>query len=674
MFQATCLLTLLLSASLPAAPLDLYEPSCTYEVQVDTLKASKVSDRRQGRERLGTGAPVIEISSSSIERSGARELHEVLRTLPGLNVKDYGGIGGMKTVSVRGLGANHTSVCVDGMLVNDAQHGSIDLSGFDLDDTGNILVETVSADGIFKPARAFSSGSVISLATKAPDLGGKTARLSARMVYGSFGTLKPTIRFDGKLADGWVVTARGSYLRSNGNYPFGYDGLSGERINLRREGSDVSAFKSLLRLEGNTHKGGVLRASASYSGSERGIPGPVILYVLDPTERIWNKDLSSVVTYESAKGLSPWHYWIGGSFRRTGDRYTNTDAKYQEPVDDRYLLQSLSASGILERTFQAGAGRSLNLAFSQDFSGESLEASTMICPDPIRFGSFSALAVQYCGERLRATAILAATYIHESATRKDSGLETAPDRSRLGPSLSLSYELVPGMHVRAFVKDGFRVPTFNDLYYDRVGSISLVPEKAFQSGAGVTWQGKAGKALLDLTADAYYNVVKDKIVAIPTMFVWRMRNLGRVNMAGADLSAGMSLPVGGGYSFRTDASFSFLRAIDVTDPSAKNYRHQIQYTPKTSGSLSASIFKEGFSLNYTLIAVGRRYFLPQNLEVNALAGYFDHGIAVRKTVPLRFCSLTLAAEALNLAGTNYEIVHSYPMPGRQFRMSVTVTI
>ena len=171
MFQATCLLTLLLSASLPAAPLDLYEPSCTYEVQVDTLKASKVSDRRQGRERLGTGAPVIEISSSSIERSGARELHEVLRTLPGLNVKDYGGIGGMKTVSVRGLGANHTSVCVDGMLVNDAQHGSIDLSGFDLDDTGTILVETVSADGIFKPARAFSSGSVISLATKAPDLG-----------------------------------------------------------------------------------------------------------------------------------------------------------------------------------------------------------------------------------------------------------------------------------------------------------------------------------------------------------------------------------------------------------------------------------------------------------------------------------------------------------------------
>lgn len=673
MFQATCLLSVLLSASLPAAPLDLYEPSCTYGIQVDTLKASKVSDRRQGRERLDTGSPVIEIGGSAIDRSGAMDLHEVLRTLPGLNVKDYGGIGGMKTVSVRGLGANHTSVCVDGMLVNDAQHGSIDLSGFDLDDTGNIRVETVSADGIFKPARAFSSGSVISLGTKASDLGGRKTGMSARMTYGSFGTFKPTLRIDHRLADGWVITARGSYLRSEGDYPFGYGGLSGEKIRLRREGSDVSAFKSLVRVEGNT-TGGTLRAYASYAGSERGIPGPVILYVLDPTERIWNNDLNAAASYESAAG-SPWHYRIGGSYRRTRDRYTNTDAKYPVPVDDRYLQQSLTATGILERSFPIGdAGNRMDIVFSQDLSRESLAANTVVCPDPVRFGSYSSLAVQYSGERLRVTASITGCYIHESASRKDSGLETAPDRSRLGPSLSFSYEVIRGLHIRAFVKDGFRVPTFNDLYYDRVGSISLVPEKAFQSGLGAAWQGKAGKALVDLTADAYYNRVKDKIVAIPTMFVWRMRNLGRVDMAGADVSAGMSLPLGGDYSLRTDASFSFLRAIDVTDPSAKNYRHQIQYTPKTSGSLSTSIFKDGFSLNYTLIAVGRRYFLPQNLEENALEGYFDHNLAVRKSVPLRLCKLTLAAEALNLAGVNYEIVHSYPMPGRQFRITVTVTI
>ena len=668
------MLTILLSALLPAAPSSLYEPSGTCEVQVDTLKASKVSDKRQGRERLGTGLPVIEIGSAAIERSGAKELHEVLRTLPGLNVKDYGGIGGMKTVSVRGLGATHTSVCVDGMMVSDAQHGSIDLSGFDLDDTGNIQVEAVSADGIFKPARTYSSGSVISLTTKSPELEGKQARLSARMTYGSFGTYKPTLRIDSKLMDGWVVTARGTYLKSDGNYPFEYAGLSGERTSLRREGSDVSAFKSIIRLEGNTSRGGTLRASTSWSGSERGIPGPVILYVQDPTERIWNKDLNTVASYESSGEGSPWHYRIGGSWRRTRDRYTNTDAKYPEPVDDRYLLQSMDATGILERIITIDEGSELHIVFSQDLSRESLEANTTVCPDPVRYGSFSSLALQYQGERLRATASVAGTFIHESASRKDPGIETAPDRSRLGPSLSLSYKAAPGLHFRAFVKDGFRVPTFNDLYYDRVGSIHLVPEKALQSGAGATWQGRAGKALLDLTADGYYNRVKDKIVAVPTMFVWRMRNLGRVNMAGLDLSACVSLPLVQEYSLRTDASFSYLRAVDVTDPASKNYGHQIQYTPKASGSLSVSIFNRNTSLNYTLCAVGRRYFLPQNLEENALDAYFDHSVALRRTFLLRSCPLTLAAEVLNLTGVNYEIVHSYPMPGRQFRITLTLMI
>ena len=674
MFQATCLLTFLLSAIFPAAMPNLYEPSGSHEEQADTLRASKVSDHRSGRERLHTGVPVIEIGTSLIERSGARELHEILRILPGLNVKDYGGIGGMKTVSVRGLGSTHTAVCMDGMMLSDVQHGSIDLSGFDLDDTGNILVDIGSAEGIFKPAQAFASGSLISLAGKSPDLEGKTSRLSARMTYGSFDTYKPSLRYDRKISDGWVLSARGSYLSSQGNYPFEYAALSGGSTRLRREGSDVSAMKSMVRLEGNMRNGGTLRAAASWTDSERGIPGPVILYVQDPTERIWNKDLSSTISYESAQDGSAWHYRVGGSFRKTRDRYTNTDAVYPTPVDDRYLQQAFTASGILERVVPIGGfGQEIRFVLAQDITVTGLEANTIVCPDPFRFGSYTSAAARYSGNRLRATASLTAVYLHETSSGSESAKQTAPDRSRLSPSLSVSYLVAERMYFRAFVKDGFRVPTFNDLYYDRVGSISLVPEKAFQSGAGLTWKGNVGDAVLDLTADAYHNRVRDKIVAIPTMFVWRMRNLGRVSMTGADLSVGMSIPVGE-YSLRSDASCSFLRAVDLSDPSAKNYGHQIQYTPRSSGSLSSSLFKDGFSLNYTLIAVGRRYFLPQNLPENALEAYFDHSVAVRKSFSLRSCTLDIAAEALNLAGRNYEIVHSYPMPGRQFRLTMTLMI
>ena len=51
-----------------------------------------------------------------------------LKRFAGVQVKDYGGVGGMKTVNIRGLGAGHTGVTYDGVQVGDCQSGQVDLS------------------------------------------------------------------------------------------------------------------------------------------------------------------------------------------------------------------------------------------------------------------------------------------------------------------------------------------------------------------------------------------------------------------------------------------------------------------------------------------------------------------------------------------------------------------
>ena len=655
---------LLLSAILSAAP--------------DTLDASRVSGVRQGRESLDSGAPMMVVGTAELERSGARELSEVLRTLPGLNVRDYGGVGGLKTVWVRGLGAAHTAVCTDGFLLQDIQQGGIDLSAFDLDDTGSIRMEIGTADDIFRPAGTWAAGSVLSIAPKAIDPGETGLKASAGMGWGSFNTVKPRIRLDGRIAPGWNAAAHASWLHTSGDYPFGgARTLTGSGVSddgtLRREGSDASILKAGLRLEGNTRRGGRLTGSAAWASSQRGLPGAVIFYTQNPTERLWGRDLQLRSAYERSAG--PWRLRAGAGFRQYRTRYTNSDASYPEPLDDRYLQRQLSAGAILQRTLSlGGSGRELALALAQDLSLGSLEAGVLTCPDPQRLSSVSALSAQYRSQRLRLTAGVSASYIHERSAKASQAVETAPDRSRLSPSLSLSFLAAKGLRLRAFVKDGFRVPTFNDLYYDHFGTIRLVPEKALQTGAGATWQLNLGRSFLAFTADTYYNRVRDKIVAVPTLYVWRMHNLGRVDLKGLDCSVQAALPLGGDWSFRARAGWSLLDARDLSDPDAKNYRHQIQYTPRHSGSSSASVARKGLSFSYTLCAVGRRWFLPQNIAENELPAYWDHGIAARKEFRLRRALLTLAAEALNLTGVNYEIVHSYPMPGRQFRLTASITI
>ena len=47
----------------------------------------------------------------------ATDLSDAIRTFGGLQVKDYGGVGGLKTVNVRSLGSEFTGVFIDGIQI-----------------------------------------------------------------------------------------------------------------------------------------------------------------------------------------------------------------------------------------------------------------------------------------------------------------------------------------------------------------------------------------------------------------------------------------------------------------------------------------------------------------------------------------------------------------------------
>lgn len=72
----------------------------------DTLRVAVVAAEREALRN--DPAPVRVLTAEGIGRSGATSLDEALRMFSGVSVKDYGGVGGLKTVSVRNLGSQHT--------------------------------------------------------------------------------------------------------------------------------------------------------------------------------------------------------------------------------------------------------------------------------------------------------------------------------------------------------------------------------------------------------------------------------------------------------------------------------------------------------------------------------------------------------------------------------------
>lgn len=622
----------------------------------DTLEVARISAERDVM--TSRTAPVQTLGRGAIERSGAAGLNEVLRTFAGVSVRDYGGIGGLKTVSVRNLGAQHTAVSYDGTVVSDAQTGQVDISRFGLEDLSEVSVETGASDDIFRSARLLGAAGILNLKTIQA-----TDRISARIRYASFNTWNPGLSLSRALGQGWSAGASAEWLSSDGDYPFTL--VNGNySTRERRLGGDVKTLRAEANISGSTGSAGRLHIKARYYRSDRGLPGPVIYYIQDPTERLGNSDASLSADY-TANLSGRWRIRENLSGSWNGTRYTNASSYLPEPEDDRYRQREFSSSTIIE---YRASGR-LRFTLAEDLFTSTLHATIPECPQPSRLSSVSAISGQWKDERTTITASLGATSIRE---KTESGEAAAP-MFRLSPTISISTSLAGGIRLRASYKDGFRAPTLNDLYYSRVGNTSLRPEKARQLNLGLTWASHGTGRDAELTADIYYNSVEDKIIAIPTMFIWKMRNLGRVQMAGADLTAAAGIDISERTSLQMRANWSYRYAVDITDRDSKIYRHQIQYTPRHAGNLLLSLQTAWLDCAYTLNAVGRRYSLPQNIPDNEMPAYFDHSVSAGRSFPIRGATLRISAELMNLGGDNYEIIRYYPMPGRNFRITMKIT-
>ena len=90
--------------------------------RIDTLSSSKVSS--------SYGSIVVPQRIAGKELKASANISEAVRRFAGVQVRDYGGVGGLKTVNVRSLGSEHTGVFIDGIQVDNAQNMQVDLGRF----------------------------------------------------------------------------------------------------------------------------------------------------------------------------------------------------------------------------------------------------------------------------------------------------------------------------------------------------------------------------------------------------------------------------------------------------------------------------------------------------------------------------------------------------------------
>lgn len=620
--------------------------------------------------------PAQVLSGKELQRLNVVSVADAIRYFAGVQIKDYGGIGGLKTVNIRSMGSQHVGVFYDGIQLGNAQNGQIDLGKFSMDNMEAISLYNGQKSTIFQSAKDFASAGSVYMKTRSPEFEkGNRDNLRLSLKGGSFETINPSVLWEHRLNDNFDVSLNAEYMYTSGKYKFSYVKKEGYDTTEVRRNGDVRA----LRIEGGLYgriKNGSWKTKLYYYDSERGYPGASVRE--EPgkfrhEDRQWDRNIFIQSSFR--KFFRRYNLLLNGKYANDylhylSDPRLDVTTMY---VNNHFRQQEAYFSSANE--FVLFNRWRINL--SGDFQYNTLGADLVNFVYPRRYTVLGAAATAFEFRELKFQASLLYTYVHDT-TKTGGG--SAGDKNEWTPTVVAVYRpfVNTDLSIRSFYKKIFRVPTLNDLYYTFIGNKYLKPEYTVQYDLGMLYDKDFKGGIfrkLEVQADVYFNQVDDKIIAMPTsnQFQWTMVNLGYVEIRGLDVG------IQGGFQFdkiavNTRLNYTYQKAQDFTDKSEEWYGGQIPYIPWNSGSVIIGGIYKNWDLNYSFIYTGERYESRANIKENHAQPWYTHDLSLSRIIRFSKSEMRITAEVNNIFNQQYEVVQCYPMPGTNFKIKINWNI
>jgi len=616
-----------------------------------------------------TPNPVQVLTLKKLNAMPAAGIAEAIRSFAGVVVKDYGGIGGLKTVMIRSLGANHTAVFIDGLPQTDASTGQTDLGRIPVQNTGNIELSTGQASFDLKPARMYASASVMNISSLEYDFQKQSGYTSLYIKGGSFGTLNPVISYDKKMSERINSGIRLNYYNSNGRYPYNYqNGLITDK--LERTNSDIESFDAYLRSDFRFRDSSSIRLKASWYKSERGLPGAVILYNPHSSQRLLNRDFAAGMQYTNnirrrfrellTAGISNSHLLY------TDPDFLNQSGGLRNEYDQQeYYVSNALSYRILQK---------LNVSLSTDLIYNTLSTNAYSIDAPSRISSLTAFSAK---SKFKRTEVEGSILMTAASDRTE---ETAgTEYFKLSPAFAVIHSLLSDQSLKArfMYKSTYRMPTFNDLYYTISGNNDLMPEDASLFNLGILLNRNIGKSTtLNFRTDGFINVVKNKINTVPTrnLFIWSTQNIGKAEITGIEIAGGIARAFGTDITIDISGTYTYQNARNVANKNDANYGNQLTYIPYETAGIICIAYYRLYSLGVNYLYNGYRYTTAANDHSSILPSWNTTDITLARKWMFKENKFEIKFEIPNLFNAQYEVVKGFPMTGRAFFISVSAII
>ncbi len=672
-----------------------------------------------GLTRFGVGSAVSagELSESAADPSAfssvidARDyderfatVEEVLEQLPGVNVRRFGGLGSASTASIRGSKSEQVLVLLDGVRLNSAERGAVDLSTIPLRQVERI--EVLRGGG----AARFGSGAeggVISITTRRPESAERSA--DAALLAGTNETLGGDIALSG---GGESAQALGTYSRTRSKNEYRFDLDPPERAGGGRPGAGGGATGTTTHERLNAdfvENTGLLRGSLATGARSRldatldfyeksgGEPGSTwaapSVDVPDEVLSCTNAD----ETYQRGIARLGWSHErvLGGAFELAGS-YLGEEGELDDPdgacgfvnplvTGGRDSARTRESESSLEARWVART-RDLGFATLGGSAGSSLRYARVDASDAeIHRRTTVLLSVQpeiaLAGGALRLFPALgferADTSDGSARTSASQPLEPVSPRDENAwlPSVGAIWQIAPGLRAKANWARVARRPTFSDLFHPDWGFVrgnpALLSERGWNADVGFELAADGAGALRDLRfeADVFQREIDEGIEwVLNTNNAYMPVNTGPSRALGFELGFGARLferlTLGGSYTY-TDARYlgdgssaAFESDVELAFP------HVPEHAYAFNAALDLGAVQPWTELRYeseVAYQVGRQTLADDAFQIDA-------GVILRpRQIPgLGFwpASVTLSVEAANLTHEQRTDSLGQPLPNQ----------
>lgn len=570
----------------------------------------------------------VETLQDSVIRLQKTALTDVLRNNSLIYFKENG-IGGVSSPSFRGTTAQQTAVVWNGININSQLLGQTDFNTISSRNYDNVTVR--SGGGSIPYGSGAIGGSVhlnndISFSDKFEN--------DVTLGYGSFetpfGNLKSrysTDKFYGDVAVDYFASENDfEYLetdRINENGAF-------ETVNLNANFGfvlpDWGDKKQLIKVYHNSYLGdrefsGTLTAVSTAGYQDRN------------TRTLGEWDVLGK-TFDSKLRLA--HVFEQYRF------YTDSDNR------DNYTSgKAIRYTANYDFTYRFGKDKSLKTII--DYTSVDGEGSNIV-------------------ESTRNTFAVVGLWQHQVTKKLDYGLQlrqeaTADFDNPILFGMNVGYAFAKAYKLSVNASRNYRVPTFNDLFWNGAGAMGnpdLIPESSYQAEIGHEFRLKNFQGRIA----TYYIQSDNQINWQPNgSGIWMPINVNEVQNYGAEVSASYAYTFGE-HTARISGQYGYTKATDVEKDT------QLIYVPVHKMVGGAEYDWRFISMGYQFLYNDEVFITTDNK--GTLSGYAVSNFNLDfKLLDKEAHNVVLSLQAKNIFNKNYQTVAFRPNPGRNFLIQTT---